>query len=99
MLMVLNKKDYSMKKSRRKYKPGPGWHYIGIAPVAEHTSGVRVHAHGMYRLPVGDIQEIPEPELSLYRRICNGHYMRAVMAWCRDHVLVEAAKSKMINRG
>jgi len=70
-----------------KYKPGPGWHYVGIAPVMEHESGVRVHIHGMYRLSVGDIQKIPGPELSLYRWICDGNWKRAVMAWCRDHVI------------
>jgi len=70
-----------------KYKPGPGWHYVGIAPVMEHDTGIRVHVHGMYLDTAGDIQEIPWLELNLYRDMCNGNRKRAVMAWCRDHLI------------
>lgn len=71
----------------KKYKPGPGWFYYSLAPVCEHSTGIRIHAAGMYRKTTGDIQEIPWPELSKYRRVCGGNRKRAVMAWVSDHVL------------
>ena len=69
-----------------KYKPGPGWHMIGPAPVYEHLSGVRAHQFGMYRVDKS-IQEIPWDELSKYRGICSGNQKRAVMAWCMDKII------------
>ena len=69
-----------------KYKPGTGWYMVGIAPVYEHQSGIRVHQFGMYRVGK-NIEEIPWTELSKYRAICAGNSKRAVMAWCHDKII------------
>ena len=73
---------------KKKYKPGPGWHFYWQSTcVHEHITGLRAQTSGICRTPSGDILEIPDDELSLYRRVCDGNNNRAAMAWAKDNII------------
>ena len=67
------------------WKPGPGWTKPGIAPVYDHTSGIRIHVFGHYR--IGDKLLIdgnawPESQaLGKCIKVCGGNRKRGVMVW------------------
>ena len=67
------------------YRPGPGWSGWAGGGVYDHTSGIRIHACGMYLPPGGDTENgniYPEC-LRLHRFIAinGGNRKRGVMAW------------------
>ena len=66
-------------------RPGPGWAATPCCAVFEHVSGIRIHIHGMARLPTGewiDGGRWPESKsLEHCIRICGGNRRRGVMAW------------------
>ncbi len=69
-----------------RYKPGPGWSPVGIAPVWDHDrSGLRVHASGICLLPDGCViigSVWPESQsLNWFVRINGGNRRRGAMAW------------------
>jgi hypothetical protein len=78
-----------------RYRPGPGWKRAGIAPVYDHTSGIRVHVHGWLRLACGKLIDGSRwPELlsvGRFVRICGGNRKRGVMVWGR-YTAAQAAK-------
>lgn len=74
-------------------RPGSGWKAYEIAPVWEHSTGLRVHEGGLCRLPSGsmvDGERWPEC-VSLQRAILEqgGTRRRGLMVWALS--LKEAA--------
>ena len=65
-------------------RPGSGWLHLG-GPVWEHSTGARIHAGGMIRLPDKTHLSLSNwPESQLGRRLVlinGGNRKRGLMAW------------------
>ena len=69
---------------RKQWKPGPGWTKPGIAPVYDHTCGIRVHVFGLLRWEGKEVFGNTWPESQNLRRcirVCGGNRKRGVMVW------------------
>ena len=68
-------------------RPGRGWTHVGNG-CWDHVSGIRIHVHGLLRLPSGEFvwgTQWPESQ-SLHRAIClcGGNRKRGVMTWALE---------------
>ncbi len=70
-------------------RPGPGWKHLGCA-VYEHSSGMRIHTHGLCRFrggPFIDGTMWPEwQKLNMAIRVNGGNRRRGVMVWALEYM-------------